>query len=452
VTVRNLFNGGNPNGMFDAVVQFKLKNAELTTSGATISYVVNGANGVVVEGTAAPNQPFSFTAGDPGSYSVAANFNGSALGSVDVVVPDPKPTDTPVPGVTPTNTRPPLPTATPCAGPCPTATPAPPTNTPAPTQPAPGVIGGGGAWGTFELGGQVVHGGITYAADMKRAGMTWVKLQAHEGNDMAAAINNAHAQGFKILISVVGAKDQVMNPGYQQQYGAYLAVLASQGADAIEVWNEPNIDREWPHGQVNGANDATLLKTVYPMIKGANANTIVVSAAPAPTGYAGSAGCLSGLCNDDVFLQQFVAAGGANSMDCIGIHYNEGIVPPNEIGTDPRDNHYTRYYQTMVNTYAGAFQNARPLCFTEIGFLSGEEWGYIPGGYLWKPPYNNTVAQQAQYLAQAVQIAKGSGAIRFMIVFNVDFTTWGDDPQAGYAIIRPSGQCPACDALDAVMP
>jgi hypothetical protein len=33
----------------------------------------------------------------------------------------------------------------------------------------------------------------------------------------------------------------------------------------------------------------------------------------------------------------------------------------------------------------------------------------------------------------------------------VDFTVYGDDPQAGYAMIRPNGQCPACDALAAAI-
>jgi hypothetical protein len=34
-----------------------------------------------------------------------------------------------------------------------------------------------------------------------------------------------------------------------------------------------------------------------------------------------------------------------------------------------------------------------------------------------------------------------------MIVFNVDFTQYNADPQAGYAIIRPGAVCPACDSL-----
>jgi len=60
------------------------------------------------------------------------------------------------------------------------------------------------------------------------------------------------------------------------------------------------------------------------------------------------------------------------------------------------------------------------------------------------------VAQQAQWLGQAASLSKSGGVVRMMIVFNVDFTVWGDDPQAGYAIIRPGGTCPACDSLRAV--
>ncbi len=445
VSVRGLFAPGSPSTMLDTLVQFKVNNAALTSSGAALNYVVSNSNGVIAQATGLPDQPFTWTAGDPGSYSIAASLQsagGVGFGSVDVVVP----LATPLPTSTPTSR--PYPTATPCGGPCPTAV-------PVPTKaPASAPIGGGGAWGPLEIGGQVVHGGIAPAADMKRAGMNWVKLQGHYGDDLAPAISNAHALGFKILLSVVGDKGSVMNAGYQSQFAGYMATLASQGADALEVWNEPNIDREWPNGQVNGNNYAQLLKVVYPAVKAANNNTIVISAAPAPTGFFGGGTCFDARgCDDKPFMESLVAAGAASYLDCIGIHYNEAIVSPREIGTDPRDNHYTRYYQTMVNTYAGAFQNARPLCFTELGILTGE--GY-PDLASTAPSFGwaggNTVAEQAQWLAEAVTLAKGTSAVRLIIVFNVDFTTYGSDPQAGYAIIRPGGGCPACDALDAVMP
>ncbi len=70
--------------------------------------------------------------------------------------------------------------------------------------------------------------------------------------------------------------------------------MAAAGADAIEVWNEPNIDREWPNGQVNGANYTQLLAKAYNAIKGANPGTMVVSAALAPTGFVWRGGCRRG--------------------------------------------------------------------------------------------------------------------------------------------------------------
>ncbi len=54
-------------------------------------------------------------------------------------------------------------------------------------------------------------------------------------------------------------------------------------------------------------------------------------------------------------------------------------------------------------------------------------------------------------MADAARLASGSGRVRLMIVWNVDFTgNWGDDPMGGYAIVRPGGDCPACSALGGI--
>jgi hypothetical protein len=143
-------------------------------------------------------------------------------------------------------------------------------------------------------------------------------------------------------------------------------------------------------------------------------------------------------------------AGAANFFDCLGIHYNEGILSPDASSGDPRGNpnHYTRYYGSMVNTYRSAFPN-KPLCFTELGYLSPEGYGPLPSGFSWAA--NVTVQDQAAWLARATTLARQSGFVRMLIVWNVDATTYGDDPQAGYAIIRPGNQCLACNTLAAAM-
>ena len=60
---------------------------------------------------------------------------------------------------------------------------------------------------------------------------------------------------------------------------------------------------------------------------------------------------------------------------------------------------------------------------------------------------NVTLEQHAAWLAEAAALASQSGKVRLMIVWNVDFTVYGGDPQAGYAMIRADGSCPACDAM-----
>jgi hypothetical protein len=70
----------------------------------------------------------------------------------------------------------------------------------------------------------------------------------------------------------------------------------------------------------------------------------VITGALAPTGYFGAAGCTDQGCNDDTYTQQMAAAGAGNYADCIGVHYNEGIVSPKQSSGDPRDNYPTRYF------------------------------------------------------------------------------------------------------------
>lgn len=315
---------------------------------------------------------------------------------------------------------------------------------------APPPVASVGNVGTFELGGQAA--GMP-AGTMQYAGMKWVKKQHKWGpgdspDAVAGMINEAHAAGMKILLSIPG---QLYPSSIEfEAYTNFLGGVAALGPDAIEVWNEMNIEREWPIGQIDPTSYVNnMLRPAYQKIKAANPNVMVITGAPAPTGFFG--GCSGAGCDDAPYVAGMMAAGAGSVSDCIGVHYNEGLMPPSATSGDPRGagGHYTRYFQGMINAYAGA--GAGALCFTELGYLSGEEWGSLPAGFLWKAPYNLTVAEHAQYLAEAVRVGVQSGRVRMIIVFNVDFKTFGDDPQAGYAMIRPNGSCPACETLRQVM-
>jgi hypothetical protein len=362
------------------------------------------------------------------------NSDGQRFGTYLTVVirigepPTPAPTATPGPGA---------PTATP-QGPAPTSPPAPPPG---------GHIGGG-----FELGGQTHT--LAHPNEMHYAGMTWVKFQhkwapGQSPNDVAGRIQAAHANGLKVLLSIPGGSEYPSSIDFGG-YVEFLRGVAALGPDGIEVWNEQNIDREWPAGTIDPTSYVNnILAPAYNAIKSVNPNIMVISGAPAPTGYFG--GCSGAGCDDAPYIAGMLAAGAASYADCVGIHYNEGILPPSQTSGDPRgsSSHYTRYFWGMVNTYWSNFGGARPLCFTELGYVSPEGYGPLPSNFAWAA--NTTVAQHASWLAEAAVLASGSGKVRLMIVYNVDFTLYSSaDPQAGYAIIRPGGGCPACETLHAV--
>ena len=307
------------------------------------------------------------------------------------------------------------------------------------------------------VGGHVLRFGDAAKAAMKSAGMTWVKWQIpyFEGTDLTVArdrINWSHEAGFLVLLSVTGEKHALAEGGdaYLDDYAHFLGEVAGLGADAIEVWNEMNIDREWPTGQIDPFRYKVMLEKAYTQIKAVNPDTIVITGALAPTGAEGAFG-LAAVWNDDRYYLGMANAGVAEFADCIGAHYNEGILPPSAQGGDPRDSYPTRYLPLMLQRVAFPFRNFDiPMCMTEMGYLSPEGYGRLPDAFNWGQ--YTSVQEQAQWLAQAIQITANFQRmpVQFIIVWNIDFDSYDDDPQAGFAIIRPDGSCPACQTIAAL--
>ena len=423
----------------DAVLGYKL---QLPTAPETqqpaLRWRIEGADGVAGESLTGLDEVLSVTLVAPdGNYAInvdvvtgmdAVARDGMAIG---LFAPTPTPTPTPTPA--------------------PIVVPRPVVVQPQPAVQAPAVAPASGSIraGAFEYGGHVTSTGSARAINaMRQSGMTWMKKQVrHPGGDAGGVISAAKSNGFKILIGALGDKNQLASRGsaYMDEFVAWLAQVAAQGADAIEVWNEPNIDREWPQGQINGNSFADLMRRAYGAIKAANPGTMVISGAPAPTGFFGGR-CTASGCDDNVFLQQFVAAGGTNHMDCLGAHYNAGVSSPRGQSGHPGGYHYSYYFQPMLNEYA-KYSGGKPLCFTELGYLSPQGYGPLPAHFSWAA--NVTVQQQAAWLADSIALSSQSGKVRLLIVWNVDFTLYGADPQAGYAMLRPDGSCPACSAIAA---
>ena len=319
---------------------------------------------------------------------------------------------------------------------------------PPPTGPAPASTTNTSG---FELGGQALS--FSQVGHMKNARMTWVKRQVKWHGEPAGnfqhLIDSAHANGFKVLLrlSVIGEPGGIAGNagGYYQNFANFLGGLARGGADAIEVWNEMNIDREWPSGLISGANYTQMLSAAYHAIKSNNSGTMVISGAPAPTGF--FQGCSSNGGDDDCYMRQMAAAGAANVMDCVGIHYNAGIVPARR-----HQRRAGRQYGSLLLVLAADDEPVPQLLPRQAALR--HRAGLFDGRRYWSAaepvspghPATPWPSRQPGWLARSIAL-RGSGFVRMLIVWNVDATFFGADPQGGYAIVRPNGSCPSCDTL-----
>jgi hypothetical protein len=307
--------------------------------------------------------------------------------------------------------------------------------------------------GGFEMGAHIKD--PERLSDMKSNGMDWVKYQVvmpGGAPDLSGIVGQVKGTGMKILIGAIGDRGRANDEGYHKEFAAALANIAKQNVDAIEVWNEPNLDREWGgsgRNQVNPEKFANMLRESYNAIKSANPGVLVIAGAPAPTGYAGG-NCRGDVCDDKPFLERVYRAGGTAYMDCQGAHYNGSPNPPNMRSGGPTGDHYSWYFWGTFDTTYSAIGGAKPICFTEMGYVTKDGIaGSLPGGFSW----GNSITQQnqAEWLGQLVSNLRSSGRARLGIVWNWNFRQFDEDPQAGYSILRPNGTCPACSYIKSAM-
>lgn len=337
----------------------------------------------------------------------------------------------------------------------PTLTPPPP-----PAEPTPEVIARPDPVNELPLpvGGHISGFNESTVELIEDAGLTWIKWQVpfFVGDDSLIdvardRINWTHERGFLVFLSIKGDKDEMAELGFDAYfplYAEFVGRVAELQPDAIQVWNEMNLDREWPNGQIDPVAYTDLLRQSYEAIKAVDPEVRVVTGAPAPTGAEGAFG-LAAVWNDDRYYRGMANAGAADVSDCIGVHYNEGVLAPNQRGGDPRDNDYpTRYLLPMLERAEFPFRGTGArFCFSELGYVTPEGYpGDIPAGFEWARFVS--LEEQATWLRDAIQLlADNPIPVDLVIIWNLDFASIAGDPQGAYAIVRPDGSCPACATI-----
>ncbi|MBC7813502.1 MAG: cellulase family glycosylhydrolase [Burkholderiales bacterium] len=390
-------------------------------------------------------------AAPPTSAGPTPTFMGAVVGS-DYVLP---PTSTPRPSLTPTEG----PTLTPG----PSDTPQGPTGTP-----LPGID-------LNSVGVQLVGinvDGADFNNDLYRAsehlGVGWVKLQIPWDNvqpdgptDMGESfrrleiyIEQAHNQGFNVLLSVAKAPDWARSnheqdgpPDDPQALANFITLMLSEfgyAVNAIEVWNEPNLDREWIGQPINGGRYMDYFRPAYDAIRAYSPTIAIVTAGLAPTSNS------AGTVDDRTFLQQMYNAGLANYSDvAVGIHpYGWGNSPDARC-CDPSDargwdDRPQFFFMNTIEDYRNIMVNSghsnNQLWVTEFGWGT---WDRFPGD----PPepwmrYNNE-QDQANYTIRALEIMSDLGYIGPRIIWNLDFAVPilidQRDERIIYSLVLPEG-------------
>jgi polysaccharide biosynthesis protein PslG len=107
-------------------------------------------------------------------------------------------------------------------------------------------------------------------------------------------------------------------PKHLQNFTHFCGTIAARyngKVAAYQIWNEPNLAREWGGQPPNAAGYVALLRDCYVAIKAADANALVISAGLAPTGNG-----LPAALPDTEYLAAMYEAGAAPYFDLLGVH------------------------------------------------------------------------------------------------------------------------------------
>jgi hypothetical protein len=277
-----------------------------------------------------------------------------------------------------------------------------------------------------------------------RGGYDWfrtdwiVKLAEQRGLKLLVRLDKAP---FWALANVGDAATYIDTPPRDPALmGEFCGALASRYAGRIaayEVWNEPNLAREWGGQAPDPAAYVALLKACYTAIKAADPKAIVISAGLAPTTWDDPAVSMP----DEDFYHGLYAAGGAAYFDMLGVHAPGFGNPPER---SPADTQADSFWQSSVWCFrhvediralmVAAGDGDKQIAVTEMGWTTDP----IHSDYSW---YAVSEATQADYLVRAFQYANAYWQpwIGLMsMVYIADPQSTQADEQYWWAITRPT--------------
>jgi hypothetical protein len=317
---------------------------------------------------------------------------------------------------------------------------------------------------------------------VKNAGFSWIKLQMswkamepqpqqYDWTEADRIVKAATDRDIKIIARLSDVPDWAIGyrakqdgetdspPDNYQDYFDFVHAFAGHfkkkdaRVDAIEIWNEPNIHREWGMRPPSPQEYTNLLKGSYAAAKDASADVTVLAGSFTPTGTSDATAM-----PDDDFLRGMYAAGAAPYFDVLSAHAPGYKAPPEmdpgQVSQDPNfggcagcTNHRFFSFRHIEDLHAIMTQNGdttKQVWVTEFGWTSDA----IHPDYSW---FKVSEQDKADYLVRAYQYAHQNWSpwIGVMTAWTLSAPYWTqDNEQYWWALDNPDGSPrPAYTAL-----
>ncbi len=213
----------------------------------------------------------------------------------------------------------------------------------------------------------------------------WAYYQSEDGsiawNHPDQVVGHAEANGLHVIARLGYTPAWARPPdtpltyldaGAYDDFAAFAAAFAARyrgRVDALIVGNEPNLSFEWGYRATAPKDYVDLLRAVYPAVKSANPDILVLAGALAPNlEPPGSPWAM----NDLDYLRGMYAAGAANFFDGLAAHAY-GLTFPATAAPGPELLNFRRV-ELLRDIMVANGDAATPIYITEAGWNDHPRW------------------------------------------------------------------------------
>ncbi len=226
----------------------------------------------------------------------------------------------------------------------------------------------------------------------------------------------------------------VENP---QDFGDFCHAIAARyrgRVRAYQVWNEPNLAREWQHHPPDPSGYVDLLRACYVGVKTADPEAFVISAGLSPTGSNPPDAM-----PDIDYLIAMYEAGAAPYFDLLGAHAPGFLYPP-EISPDEVSEKHNghrffcfRHVEDIREVMVRYGDEDKQIAILEMGWTTDR----VHPDYAW---FAVTEEEKADYLVRAFRYAEENWSpwVSLMTVISIADPRWTEaEEQYWWAITEP---------------